>query len=178
MQGFDVTFERFLKKELTREDALEIARHAALADGGEADLSEEVGHVLGDMSPEEALREWDVEIPDSYCDDILSLRYDGDVMMRFTIEPYDLWSGRDVDWDLVYFFKEKTGVDLVYRFGFGRDYTGTEGRIVMDVCNETLLSPVNRQCAADAVKRAARHDRKVDTLRRFKELERSALRIK
>ena len=178
MQGFDVTFERFLKKELTEEDALEIARHAVTADGGETDLSEEVQHVLGDMSPEEALREWDVEIPDSYCDDILRLSYDGDVMMEFTVKPDNLWPVRDVDWDLVNYFTEKTGVSLDRKFGFGADYPGTEGSVVMDVCGESLLSPENRRCVADAVRRAARHDRKVDTLRRFKELERSALKIR
>ena len=52
---------------LTQEDAVEIARHAALADGGETDLSGEVAAELEHgASPAEALREWDVEVPEDY----------------------------------------------------------------------------------------------------------------
>jgi hypothetical protein len=52
---------------LTPEDAVEIARHAALADGGETDLSGEVAAELEHgSSPAEALREWDVEVPEDY----------------------------------------------------------------------------------------------------------------
>lgn len=54
---------------LTSEDALEIAARAKLADGGETDLSGEVRMELeAGATPAEALREWDVEIPDGYLE--------------------------------------------------------------------------------------------------------------
>ena len=56
--------------ELTAEDALEIARHAKLADEGETDLSAEVQAELeAGASPYEALREWDVEVPEGYLEE-------------------------------------------------------------------------------------------------------------
>ena len=55
--------------ELTPEDAVEIARHAALAGGGETDWSGEVQMELEHgASPLEALREWDVEVPEDYLE--------------------------------------------------------------------------------------------------------------
>ena len=60
---------------LTPEDALAIAAHAKLADGGETDLSGEVRMELeAGATPAEALREWDVEIPDGYLEE-KDLRY-------------------------------------------------------------------------------------------------------
>jgi len=56
--------ERLESMFITEDEAIEIASHARLADDGETDLSEEVRmEIRQGASPEEALKEWDVEVP-------------------------------------------------------------------------------------------------------------------
>lgn len=167
MEGFDISIEYGGNRPLTRMEAIEAASHAETADGGVADLSEEVRFEIDEngCTPEEALYEWDVDIPKP--SDRLVLHYDGDRMMEFDIRDDGPWSARNVDDALVDFFQERTGVDLRREFGFGRDYAGTEGKKVMDVSIHALTSPQNREMIKDATRKAARRARHREMAERF-----------
>ena len=162
MMGFDITFTPGkVVSDLRPERALEAARKEGL----ESEVQEELSSGL---NPYQALHEWDVPFPVPECTpDILTFRFDSDKMMDFAIIDDGLWLARNVDFGLVDFFKDKTGIDLNKEFGFGADYVGTEGVKVMEVSRKALLSPQNRQMFKEASVRCARKYRSRQALDKF-----------
>lgn len=173
MEGFDISIRYADNIDMTREDAIEIASHALTADGHETDLSGEVIELLNEelperdrLDPQEALMEWDIDIPMKEPDRLV-LHYDGDPMMEFDILKDEPWPARNIDESLVDFFQERTGIDLRHEFGLGRDYAGTEGKKVMETCIRALTSPQNREMIKDATRKAARRARHREMFERF-----------
>lgn len=157
MNGFDVQFIPGTSQSLSPETALEVAKHAQTYDGGETDLSGEVvAELEAGVSPEQALREWDIDYSNVREPDRLKLMYDGDPMMEFSISSSEPWSVRNVDLDLVDYFKEKTGVNLKREFGLEGDFVGVDGKKVLDICHLALVSPQNKEAIHDAERKCTR----------------------
>lgn len=173
MMGFDLEYIPSKVLPLTAVDALEAARNAVLEDGGETDLSGEVQMEMDKgASPEEALREWDIDLPVKQVPERFNVCFDGDVMMSFMPgkkrPEADLWTLAYENQELLSFAYKKSGINVRKELGLGgegvREISGWK---LMDSLEKVLCSSVNLKYVSDARERTIRKIRQKDAYRRF-----------
>lgn len=152
MEGFDCRYEgRGRNESLTAEDALYLARNAEVDGGGTADLSAEVSALIEDgMSPEQALYEWDIQVPFSFqSPERVTLRFDREDVTRLEMRPDGKWYELDFNAGTNMYCREQLLMDIRGGFfGFGQDRLGDKGissRDLVIAMNNLYTNPINKE---------------------------------
>ncbi len=167
MKGFDFSYKPGSPRELTAKDAVEVASHAKTIIGTEADLSAEVQDLLErGFFPENALKEWDIDVPTLMSPDMITMYFDN--------EPFAQYERLDSKNDSMTLTMFNSEVVNYMKESLGRDFPlvllGDQMKTneVLSTCKELLTCPKNLEMVSEAKKTTERKARQRSMAKTFK----------